>query len=99
MSPFILIRDRRLVIDYSTYGNLSDQLSLCPSILSHLSLPNALNLNSFREEKNVEVAAAVLMSGSEWSLPLKCNPPRKSRCILRITFGVCAHILISISDE
>lgn len=75
MSPFILIRDRRLVIDYSTYGNLSDQLNLCPSSLSHLSLPNAFNLNSFREEKTVEVAVAVLMSSLEWSLPLKCNPP------------------------
>lgn len=52
MSPFILIRDRRLVIDYSTYGNLSDQLNLCPSSLSHSSLPNSFNLNSFREEKN-----------------------------------------------
>lgn len=75
MSPFILIRDRRLVIDYSTYGNLSDQLNLCPSSLSHSSLPNSFNLNYFREEKTVEVAVAVLMSGLEWSLPLKCNPP------------------------
>lgn len=60
MRSFILIRDGRLAIDYSSYGNLSDQLNLRLRSLSHLSLNliilNALNYNSLGrgEEQTVE---------------------------------------------
>lgn len=58
MRSFILIRDARLAIDYSSYGNLSDQLNLRLRSLSHLSLDliilNALNYYSLGRGANCE---------------------------------------------
>lgn len=72
--PFILIRDGRLAIDYRSYGNLSDQLNSRLHSLSNLSL-HLIILKGIKLKSSWKssVASVLVMSGSEWSVFLKCT--------------------------
>lgn len=72
MYPFILIRDGRLAIDYSSYGNLSDQLNLRLHGLSRFNYPKCNKLKFSGGEEQTLAAAAVVL-GSEWSVSFKCT--------------------------
>lgn len=67
MHPFILIRDGRLAIDYSSYGNLSDQLNLRLHSLSQFNYPKCNKLKFSGGEEQTLAAAAVVLD-SEWSV-------------------------------